>query len=235
MRTILLICLMSVAATSFGQGIIPYHASDAATPTAPPSIAIIAGVPYSLDKYVRIVNGSPFFNDTWMKGKVLLLNGSISAALLMRLNLLDNEVNFIDSKGKEMTISAPMRYIMMTDSAGNEYSFLHGDQLTEEKDLQDVWFQVLVNSRISLCKQIKMAIRESKPYGSATAEQSIQTSQIFFVHRKNELIRIKKWDDLLSVLDDKKQLVRQYCKEHHLSGRSDNDYIQLLTYYDNSL
>jgi len=123
----------------------------------------------------------------------------------------------------------------MVDSAGKEFSFLHGDQLTEDPALRNSWFQVLVDSRVSLCRQIKKAVRESKGYGSATTEQSIQTSDLFYIKSKGEFIHIKNWDHLLTLLDDKKELVRQYSKSHHLSGRGQKDYIELLIYYNNSL
>jgi hypothetical protein len=236
MKKALLACMLFTATASCpGQGIIPYHAADASTTTAPPAVAIIEGVPYSLEKYTRIVDGTPFFSDSWMNGKILLQNGSISRNLPLRLNLLENKVNYLNPKGQEMVITEPMRYLILTDSAGVEYSFLHGDQLTNDQDLQDVWFQVLVNSRISLCKQTKKAVRETKGYGSATAEQSIQTSDLFYVRNKNDFIHIKKWDDLLAALDDKRELVRQYSRQHHLNGRSQSDYIQLLAYYNSSL
>lgn len=105
-----------------------------------------------------------------MNGKVLLQNGRISKNLPLRLNLLENEVNYLGPDGQEMVITEPMRYLVMVDSAGMEYSFLHGDQLTEDPALKSTWFQVLVDSRISLCRQIKKAVRESKGYGSATTE-----------------------------------------------------------------
>lgn len=235
MRKIVLICLLFATAACFGQGIIPYHTSDETTSAAPPAVAIIQGVPFPLEKYVRITQGSPFFSDSWMNGKILLQNGRISKNLPLRLNLLENEVNYLGPTGREMVVTEPMRYLVMVDSAGVEYSFLYGDQLTEDEVLKHVWFQVLIDSRVSLCKQVKKAVRESKGYGSATTEQSLQTSDVFYIRSKGVLIQIKNWDHLLKVLDEKQLLVRQYCREHHLNGRSQKDYLELLTYYNNSL
>jgi hypothetical protein len=79
MRKIVLTCLLFATAACLGQGIIPYHAADATGSTASPAVAIIQGVPYSLEKYVRVTQGSPFFSDGWMNGKVLLQNGCISS------------------------------------------------------------------------------------------------------------------------------------------------------------
>ena len=231
MRTPILICLLSASTVCMGQGVIPYHNLDPADATAPP-VAIMEGVPFPLDKYIRITTGSPYFSDSWMHGKVLLENGAISGMLDLKLNMLDNTVLYLDPKGQEMVITAPLRYATMTDSAGEPYYFLHGDQLTDEKDLKDTWFQVLVNGSVSLCKHTRKGVRESKSYGSATTEQSIQTSETFYVKRKKDLIRIKKWDDLLTLLDDKKELVSAYSKTHHLNGKTQSDFIAVMTYYN---
>lgn len=237
MRNTILICLLLVTTHCMAQGIIPYHPSESANDNVStgPSVTVFHGVPFPHEKYTRIAEGTPFFSERWMQGKVLLENGAISALLSLRLNLVENAVHYMDKDGAEMVISAPLRYLVMTDPEGRQYNFLHGDQLTDDKELKDAWFQVLVNADISLCRLTRKAIRQSGSYGTTITEQTIQTTETYFVKRKNDFIRIRKWDDLLAVMDDKKDLVRSYSREHHLNGRNEKEYIEILDYYNHSL
>jgi hypothetical protein len=181
----------------------------------------IGGEPFAIARFVRVTSGTPFFSENWMKGTLVPTTGTRSyKGLLIRLNLLDNSVNYRDQNGDERVAQTSLKFIWLTDTTnGAEYSFIHGSQLSlTDKTLQQTWFQVLLNDKISLCKQLRKTISEPNTYGSATAEQIIDTHPEYFVHIKDDFIPIKKW-----------------IAANHLKGKTEADFIQLVKYYNSQL
>src|ERR1700722_6336066 len=185
-------------------------------------------------KFVKITAGTPFFDDRWMKARLFDGNGDSYASHSVRLNLLDNDVSFLDADGTEMVTTIPVKKIQLTDTTtGTKYLFILGDRIPEaDKAQAGVWLQVLVNDTVSLCRQIKKTIRETVPYGSSTTEREIVRVDIYFVHMNGSFIRLKDWSGLLQLFTDKKDAINQYIRDHHLNGKSADDYTQLVQYYN---
>jgi hypothetical protein len=74
-----------------------------------------------------------------------------------------------------------------------------------------------------------------KPYGSATIEQTIDTFGQYFVDVSSVLNRVKKFKDLSDLLKDKKDELNKYISSKKLTGKTDQDYIDLVTYYNKLL
>jgi hypothetical protein len=194
----------------------------------------ISGMVHQPVKFVKITAGTPFFNDQWMKARLFDGDGGSYASHSVRLNLLDNDVSFLDPDGTEMVTTIPVKKIQLTDTTtGTQYLFVLGDQIPEaDKAQARVWLQVLVNDSVSLCRQTKKTIHETLPYGATTTEEDILSVDIYFVRKNGNFIRLKNWSDLIQVFTDKKDAINQYIRDHHLKGKSADDYTQLVQYYN---
>jgi hypothetical protein len=196
--------------------------------------ADISGMVHQPIKFVKFTAGTPFFNDEWMKARLFDDNGASYASHSVRLNLLDNDVSFLDADGTEMVTTIPVKKIQLADTTtGTQYLFVLGDQIPEaDKALAGVWLQVLVNDTVSLCRQIRKTIRETKPYGSTTTDEEIVSVDIYFVLMNANFVRLRNWSGLIQLFADKKDAVNQYIRDHHLKGKSADDYTQLVQYYN---
>jgi hypothetical protein len=94
------------------------------------------------------------------------------------------------------------------------------------------WYQLLSEGSAWLFKKYDKQLHESKPYGSATIEQSIVTVPRYYVFYKGTFTEIKKIKDLPGILVDKKEEVVQYIKSNSLSGKTDEDFEKAITYYN---
>src|SRR5262245_41962896 len=63
---------------------------------------VVSGTPFINTKFVRVVQGSPYFRDQWMKGSVTVNGGKEYSNLKLKLELIDNEVHFTDSADREL-------------------------------------------------------------------------------------------------------------------------------------
>src|SRR5215813_8777887 len=62
---------------------------------------VVGGNPFSMVKYAKVTEGSPFFKDDWMKGSVIVKSGEQYDNQLLRLDLISNELHYLDSMGQE--------------------------------------------------------------------------------------------------------------------------------------
>ena len=59
---------------------------------SPNQFYTVNGEPVSSTKYIRVVEGTPYFNETWMKGSLDLSDGRGYENLWLKLDLADHSV-----------------------------------------------------------------------------------------------------------------------------------------------
>jgi len=235
-RTLLSFCLLLLLAPTFAQRVVNVDAADGTNATDKNAIAAVSGQVYSGIKYVRITAGTPFFKEKFMNATLFDDNHGRYYANAARLNLLDNEINFLGADGKEMTSASPISTIVFTDSITHaQYLFALGKGLgVTDHSLERSWFEILVNDNVSLCRYVKKRIHETPAYGTATTDQDILSIETYYLHDQRGLTQIKDWSELQELLQDKKSELTQYIKEHKLKGKAPADYTQLVVAYNAS-
>ena len=233
-RTLITVALGLLVMGSRAQRVIDVNSADGSGATDYNASSAVMGQLYTGLKFVRVTAGTPFFKEQFMKAVLFDDGGGRYRCNAVRINLLDNEINFLGADGKEMISSSPVRRIILTDStSGVSYYFIWGWELgPPDKSLEKVWFQVLVNDETTLCRQIKKKIHETPSYGTATTDQDIVSIDAWWLHRNGKLTAVKNWDDLLDQLQDQKAMLTQFIHDHHLKGKSVDDYVQLVTAYN---
>ena len=65
------------------------------------------------NRLTDLVDGSPFFQKEWIENTLVTENKSVYNKIPGRINLLDNEIHYQDSSGKEFVLSTPLREISL--------------------------------------------------------------------------------------------------------------------------
>jgi hypothetical protein len=192
------------------------------------------GLIYQPDKFVRVSTGSPFFKGQWFSARLFDADNNSYSCPSVRLDLLDNAVNFLDAAGTERIVTSPVKKMQLTDTvSGVHYLFVLGDQIPEaDKSEAHTWLQLLVNDRVSLCRQQKKSIHDNITYATATTDEDILTFDIYFVRMNKTFTRVKSWQDFVQLFADKNDAVDQFVHTHHLKGKSEDDYVQLVRFYN---
>lgn len=189
--------------------------------------------PVSKAKYIRVVEGSPYFNPSWLKGSLVLGNDVEYRGIMLRLDLLANAIEYIDRKGNELVTTTPVKKITLTDTVtGVSTSFFHSALISNDAAAETGWYQVLENGKAILYKHVKKSIHETQPYGSATIEQKIESIISYYLVFNDSLVRIRKWKDLPGLLSDRKEKMDSFIKSEKLYGKTDNDYSSVVAYYN---
>ena len=191
---------------------------------------VVGGEPFVSVKFTRLVEGTPYFKDEWLKGNIILPGGKEYDGIYLKLDLYDNEVHYRDQKGNEMIATSSIQKIVLFDTVAQEvFSFVNSGFIQADSRLNG-WYQSLVGGKASLFKQIKKLMSENKPYGSATIEQSIISSPHYFILYNGNFTEIKKIKDIPGILNDKKEEVVQYIK--NLSGKSNDNFEKVINYFN---
>ena len=193
----------------------------------------VAGTPFVTAKFAKVVEGSPFFNEQMMLGGIILSGGKQYMNILVRLNLLESQVNYINEKQIELIATTPISEVVLWDTINNNhYRFVFSDYIeTTDKPEKD-FYELLQAGKAALYKQYKKNILESKPYGSATVEQSIKTEPRYFVLISGKWVRIKKMKELTDLLRDKKNEIQKFVEEKKISKESEKDFETIIAYYN---
>jgi len=198
---------------------------------------VVGGNPVNTAKYVKIVSGSPYFSENKMPGSLEAPDGGVVKGLMLRLDLVENLVLYSIGDGEELSATSPVSKVQLTDTAlGKSYSFVHSSTIpVTDPAVEHGWYQVLLSGTASLYKKITKRINESRPYNSATYEQSIQSVSTYFILSKKSFTRLKKITAIPGLLSDKKETLAAYLKTNRFSGKTDDDYINLVRFYNDSL
>jgi len=193
---------------------------------------VVGGEPVVLAKFVKIVDGTPYFTDEWMKGNVVLNGDNQFVGINLKLDLYYNEVHYRDPKGNELIATTPIKKIILFDSSTQQvFDFINGIYINANSQPKG-WYQLLTEGKASLFKQIKKQMDENKPYGSATIERSIYTSFQYYALYNGNFLQVKKFKEIPDILSDKKDDVSKYIKANSLSGKTDDDYKAVFNYYN---
>lgn len=191
------------------------------------------GTPFVEAKFVRFVSGSPFFIEKKMPGILITSDRTEYKNIIIRLNLMESQVNFLNSKQEELIVGVPLREVILWDTLNQKnYHFIFSDYIETTDKPEKGIYQILQNGKAGLYIQHKKTVKESRAFNSATFEQSIETISTYFLLLDGKWITINKIKNLPSLLSDKKIEVQEYIKSKGLSGYKQEDVESVINYYN---
>lgn len=192
-----------------------------------------SGTPYINAKFVRVVSGSPFFNDQMMRGILISRDNTEYRNIIIRLNLLESQVNFLNNKQEELIVGSPLREVTLMDTVNQKnYHFIFSDHIESTDKVEKGFYQLLQKGKAGLYAQHKKVLKETRAYNSATYEQSIETYVTYCVLLGGQWKKINKIKDLPAVLSDKKSEVQEYISSKGLSGYKQENVESVIKYYN---
>ena len=125
MKCLISCCLLLISLLSFSQTIDVDKTDKKVTAITNLSAS---GTPYINAKFVRLVSGSPFFNEQMMQLMTPSKDNSEYQNIIIRLNLLESQVNFLNNKQEELIVGTPLREVTLMDTVNQKnYHFIFSD------------------------------------------------------------------------------------------------------------
>ena len=190
----------------------------------------MGGEPVVKAKFIRLVEGSPFYVDQWQKSTVITPQGKVMKDVQVKLDLMDGHVHYLDAKGTEYIATTQVKEIILNDSVNNkDFRFLSSFGLPL---LKAGWYVPLVEGTASLYKIFDKTLREDKPYGSALTEQKIVTKEKYVIVYNNQAFYLKNDKEVPSVLADKKVDVESFLKDQNKKQSLQEKLVETVRYYN---
>ena len=128
MKTILLFFCLSAFYSGYNQVVVDVDKTR--IPVSNQVFYSAGGYPVSTAKYVRLVSGSPYFSETWMKGSILINDSTEYGNIRLRLDLLDGSLGYLNAKNEEMISFQTFKGISLVDTVnGGSYLFVHSSAI----------------------------------------------------------------------------------------------------------
>ncbi len=192
----------------------------------------VSGEPRVNSRFTRLVSGSPYLLTRWASTEIRLKDGKIARAVPVRLNLIDNEIHYLKGDA-EYILERPVRELILTDTVTDfVYVFRNGYPATGKINARTL-LQVMTEGKRTLLKHHRKQVNETKPYGSATTEQKIRNSDVFYIYEDGRMIPIKSSrQDILGFFSDQKSALESFIKAEGLQFKNEGDLVRLVEYYN---
>lgn len=191
--------------------------------------------PVTTKEYTNIV-GSAYLYEEWMPGSVKLINGVASKEkMLLKYDLLNDEVYFKDKAGETMAFVVPVQEFILNpteiDAAAgrrfrNGYKDIDGARPTS-------FYEVLSDGKVQLLKKFSKFIFESQDIGSATKTKTFMDKTKYYLVANGKAMPVKnERKALLAALSDKQPELDAWLKSNKVNFKSDAGLGKLLDYYN---
>ena len=189
----------------------------------------VSGVPLTTKKYAD-VQGSPFFADEWKKAFVVLNKKTVYKDVPVKLNLVENEVHFLDGANNELVAYPGIKEVVFFDSARQTtHHFVHSSLIAQEVG-KDRWYLWLFHGPVSAYKLVDKRLEEQQLYGTATVRQRIVTKEKFYITYKDALHEAGKLKDLTAVFPQHKAALEAFHKKLRDDLPQEERLVEMVTY-----
>ncbi|MBC5993860.1 hypothetical protein [Pontibacter cellulosilyticus] len=193
------------------------------------------GVPVRTKSYTD-VKGSPFLFDDWVRGSVIVANGTKFEKVNLMYDQVADELVFKSEKGETKTFVDPVKEFSFKREIDNvvigEKVFRNGFTPIDGAK-PHTFYEVLVDDQTKLLKRTSKSIMEEITYSSATKVKSFETNTAYYIARDNKLTKIKNdKKSVLAALGNKQPELETFIKKNMLDLKKDEDFAKLIAYYN---
>lgn len=188
-----------------------------------------------INKYEGI-SGSVYDQTDYQLARITLKDGRVYNDVKTRINLLEQEVNFIASNGQEgylgKGMASEIAYIDGKDDTQNVKIFQCGFPPIDNQN-RISFYQILFNGKTSLLKSVYKSIQERNNDLSGERFKEFATYENIYLLKEGTMSRIKKdKSSVLAMFQDKKEVIAKYIEDQKLNLKNEAHLIALVQYYN---
>jgi len=188
-----------------------------------------------VNKYEGI-SGSVYDNTEYQLAKIILKDGRVYNDVKTRINLLEQEVNFIASNGQEGFLGKGMASEITYIDSKTETQVLKVFQCgfpPIDNQNRISFYQILLNGKTSLLKSVYKSIQERNNDMSGERFKEFATYENMYLLKEGTMVRIKKdKSNLIALLQDQNQSIKKYIDDQKLNLKNEAHLIALVKYYN---
>ena len=173
--------------------------------------------------------GTPFFDTEFLPASIVLVSGQRYENVLVKINLLSNEVIYKTPEGKELAVLPPIKQVELNKN-GKLLFFEYGFPVYEKQNQKTI-YQALAKGKISLIKYFFVQVTEAKPYSSATMLRTIEQFPKLFLYDQSLSLKKapKSNEDLLSLYKEDATKIQGILQKNNLKIKKEEDFVKCIS------
>lgn len=184
-------------------------------------------------KTYQDIEGTPYFPEDWVLGKVTIQQGGnkVAGNITLRYNLHSGEPEY---KKDDNTYAFAVTVV--------EFSFENNTKVTNtfrcgfpniDTQTPKSFYEILSDDKIKLLRFVKANIFEERTYGSPPKKRFVTAEYFYFFKPDGQMLKAKKdKKTLLDLLSDKRAEVEKFMDGNKLKIREWTEVTQVLEYYN---
>jgi hypothetical protein len=202
--------------------------------------------PFHNDQSARLVykkseelnmEGSPFLYDEYLPAEITLVHGGVFPGIKVKLNIVDNELQFLTDDGREMATPSPVKSIKFErpkeDGSGTEQMIIESNGAALNAAGSPV-YQLLADGNARLLKQIEISFSDTRKYPEGTMVRVFKKKTFYFAAMPDQ--PAKKFDkgksNVLALFPAKQQEISSFIESQKLNCKTEDDIIKVFKYYN---
>ncbi len=178
---------------------------------------------------ISTVEGSPYLNSEFIKGELVTTDSVQYAGLPLRYNVYNDALEF---KKNDVEIELNERFPLL-------YAVIDNTTIVKTKNVEG-YFLVRTSGPLYVLEKMNIKFIDGKPasgYRSATKPAFKNFKPEYYIQKDigKEAYKIDSESDLLNLIPDKKQEVKDLIKKEKLKISKDGDLVEIINYYNNTL
>ncbi len=178
-----------------------------------------------------VADGSPFLFEDYLPAEITFQTGKVYQGVKAKINLVDNELLFMDDNGQEMIAAAPVKSVrfikpdgtsIVLESLGNSINTTRAPV-----------YQILVNGKAKLLKQISITYTEARKYGEGSMTRTFKKNETYsalFTGQQPQKFEKNK-TSIAALFGDKQTQVLAFIDEQKLRCKTEADFVKIFEYY----
>ncbi len=198
------------------------------------------GVMYQVDTRYEGTQGSPYFLNEWVKGRIDMVTGANYESVSLKYDAFSQNLILRRDARRDSIMVFPnqVKQFLLRADDGAEWVFRrYPNAKINDNNLKDGYFLVLYDGKTSLLKRVSKVFKKAdykNPYSTDVRYDAYNSDFAYFILKSdNTLVKIKKSKkSLYEALNDKGANFDAFAQQEKLDFKSDTDYAKVVKYYD---
>ena len=176
------------------------------------------------------VKGSPFLYDDWRPAFITFANGLQLKNLQLKFDMVNNKPLFLRNDSAFEFVQELWSFIIY-NPGGDSVVFKNGFE--GDNIPLTAFLQVMLEDKLTLLKSQGRSRTETKGFGvGITTIEFNNKPAVFFLAKGNQLVKLKKTDDLARLMGKDWQQVADHISLKKLSLKKEEDLLNILRFYN---
>ena len=195
----------------------------------------------TIDHRYEGLRGTPYFLPEWNKGQIEMVAGQHYKEVPLKFDAYRQHLILLRPwAGNDSIIvnANQVKSFEFRNSAGQVYTFRHiPTAKTADEALKEGYFLVLYQNKSALLKRVLKTFKPAdykNPYSNGTRYDEFRNTVSYYILKPDQTLEKVKLSDksIIEALGDHTNELKAFVKQENLSGKTENDVIQIVQKYD---